>query len=336
MVKSVLLGLSTAFAATLFFTSATHAQPVHARPGSALIFPLFDSSEGNNTLITVTNTNQSERSCGNGFREGDISIHYVYIDGATWLESNRSEDLTPADTITVFARGHNPNQETGFLSIEARDPETDFPVDYDHLIGSAIVVNSEFDFEWSYTPYAFEGIPNGNPAFGQDDCQRPFTDTPGSGDFNTIDFNGTTEYSTFPDTIFLDMYFGEGTSDARPGVTFSNNLVLMATSPRDTDVNLLGWNNNERRFSRTFRFSCWTSTTLGELTNAVTQENLAIDANPDELRGVSTGWLQMKTETEDSALLGVFSQSAVIGGEVFTAGRELQYSGSRVTSLPRL
>jgi hypothetical protein len=67
----------------------------------------------------------------------------------------------------------------------------------------------------------------------------------------------------------------------------------------------------------------------------VTQANLANDSNPDELAGVQTGWLQLDPLTS-AGLLGVFVQSAVIGGaESFTAGRELQYEGGRTVSLPR-
>lgn len=331
--KFVLVGITAVASAALLAAPAV-AQPLHAQPGSYLIYPLFNSTDGNNTIITVTNTNQSEVSCGNGFRRGDVDVHFVYTDGITCAESNLDEELTPADQVVVLARGHNPNQEVGFLTVEARDPESGLPIQFNHLIGSAHVVNSEFDFEWAYTPYPFIGLPGGSLGLGVDDCGREFTDTPATGNFSSANFNGL-ELSQFPDLLYLDSFFGEGTPATRPNVSFSNTLYLMSTSSNLTSVRMLGWNNNEERFSRTFDFTCWTETSLGELTQAVTQANLSDDGNPDELGGVATGWLQFDPLAGSIGMLGVFVQNTTIGAEVFSAGRELQYEGGRIVSLPR-
>lgn len=333
MSKFVMLGIA-AIGVAAMFSSPAMGQPTHAQPASFLIYPLFNSTDGNNTIISVTNTNQDERSCGFGLRQGDVMIHFVYTDGDTWQLSDRDEDLTPADQVVVLARGHNPNQETGFLTVEARDPESGNPLEFNHLIGSAHIVNSEFDFEWAYTPYPFLGNPNDNINRGQDRCSRDFTDFAGSGDSTTVDFNGT-EYSKFPDILYLDQFFGEGTP-AGKNISFSNTLYLMATSPNRTDVRMLGWNNNERRFSRTFDFNCWTETTLSELTNAVTQANLAVRSNLSEAEGVATGWLQLQASTSSNGMLGVFVQRSTIASDTFTAGRELQFEGTRTTTLPRI
>jgi hypothetical protein len=333
MLKLMILGLVAGMTAAALAAPSV-AQPLHAQPGSYLIYPLFNSSDGNNTVITVTNTNQSELSCGNGFRRGDVGVLFVYINGITCAESNTEEFLTAADQIVVLAAQHNPNQEAGFLTVEARDPETGLPIDFDHLIGSAIVVNSEFDFEWAYTPYPFQGLPGGATPHGFDACNRPFTDVPSSGNYGTADFNGA-ELSSFPATLYLDQFFGEGNPASRPAVFFENALYVMSTSTNLTGVRLLGWNNNEKRFSRTFDFRCWTEATLGEITNAVTQANLSVDGDMGELFGVATGWLQLEPQVNGVGLLGVFLQSSRIGGQVFTAGRELQYEGNRVVTLPR-
>jgi len=353
LVALTLLGLGLAFA-----TSAGLAQPDpanvdlrvrHAQPGSVLIFPLYDSTPGNNTLISVTNLNESEVLCDNGLRQGDVQLHYNYF-SEVWEQSDSDEDLTPADTITVLARGHNPNPERGFLVVESRDPETNLPIDYDFLIGSAIIVNSEFDFQWAYTPYAFEGLPLGNRADGawNSACGFPIIDLPTDPDFDTLDFDGD-ELSFFPQTLYIDHFFGEGTPASFPGVTFSNTLHLMSTSPGGpdvddmTEVSVVGYNNNERLFSRTFRFNCYISQNLDDITNATSQAQLATGGDSDELLGVSYGWLRMHATNEvargaspfSHAILGVFSHQAMLGAEMFVAGRELQYTGSRRASLPR-
>jgi len=317
------------------------AQPIHAQPGSVLIFPLYNSTQGNNTVLTVTNLNEDENSCGNGFRQGDVELHYVYY-SETWQESDTDEQLTPADTLTVLARGHNPNFEMGFLVVEARDPETGLAIDFDFLIGSAIIVNSEFDFEWAYTPYVFEALPGRfERGLTDDACGRLFLDPAGDPDELTMDFDGR-ELSAFPDTLYLDHFFGEGTPAGRPAVSFGNTLYLMSSSPgglgNSTNVALVGWNNNEKRFSRSFSFDCYYFSSLGEITNAVSQTNLDVDSDDSELLGVEYGWLRLTaTNGPESghALLGVYTDAATIGGDVFTSGRELQYSGSRSVTIPR-
>lgn len=143
------------------------------------------------------------------------------------------------------------------------------------------------------------------------------------------------EYSFFPGELLLDQFFGEG----EPGgvaVSFGDRLFLMSTEPGDTHVSLVGYNNNERRFSRTFEFDCYLATLLGDLTLAVTQANLATEGDREELGGVSTGWLRLRsTNAAGHGVLGVFRQETTLGGEVLMAGRELQFRGVRPASLPR-
>ncbi len=337
--------LVAVFTATIVsggLVDSASAQPLHAQEGSVLIFPLFNSTAGNNTLLTVTNTNEDESLCrGSAFRHGDVQLHYTYFSDV-WAQSDTDENLTPADTLTVLARGHNPNDEIGFLIVEARDPETNFPLVFNHLIGSAIVVNSEFDFQWSYTPYAFVA-----DFFLRSDCEN-YVDVPSDPDFDTMDFDGR-EYSAFPEFLYLDHFFGEGTPAGNPAVSFSNTLYLMSTSPGGpevedmTSVFIQGYNNNERGFSRTFRFNCYTVTTLNDLTGATTQSNLATNGDAGELGGIAYGWLKMGALNTGEAfggvpvdsILGVYAHRVTIGSESFVAGRELQYSGSRSATLPR-
>ncbi len=310
------------------------AQPLHSQPASLLIYPLYNSTAGNNTLITVTNTNEDENSCGNGFRQGDIQAHYIYF-SETCQESDTQEDLTPADTITVLAQGHNPNFEKGYLVVEARDPEELAPTQFDFLIGSAVVVNSEFDFQWAYTPYAFRAIFTGVNT--TDDCDRPVL----VNDNGSIDFNNV-EYDCFPETLYLDHFFGEGTNSNRPNVEFSNMIFLMSTEAEGTNLAIVGYNNNERRFSRSFAFDCYFMGPLSELTGATTQAALDTDGDDGELAGINYGWLKLNVlngprgSTIRTGILGVFVETTGIGGDSFVAGRELQYTGSRSASLPRL
>jgi hypothetical protein len=313
------------------------------RPGSVLVFPLFDSTSTGNTIITVTNTNNDHTFCdGSTVRVGDIDVVYYYIDGDTWECTDITERFTPNDTLSVLTNVHNPNMARGFLVVQARDVETFRPVDFDFLIGSAIIVNTDFDFSWSYLPYSFEAqfVDTGSRT---DRCGRRTIEDDGCvrfGDPDDDDHDGNTTgkgltfYDRFPDVLLLDHFFGEGTAAGAPGTTFSNRLVLLSTNPsfqEDDDdstitrVSLLGWNNNERRFSRTFQFSCWFESTLADITGAATQRSLAVDGNPDELAGVATGWLKLKADEDDIGILGVFLDTSTRGGTTFTAGNSLQF-----------
>ena len=134
---------------------------IHAVPASALIFPLFDSAPDRGTLISVTNTNSSRVSCGNTFLSGDIALHYTYFNNdadGNCYEFDRVEYLTPGDTLTIVADDHNPEMDEGWLWIETLDPETYEPITFNHIIGSAIIVEAGSEFLWSYTPYAFRAL----------------------------------------------------------------------------------------------------------------------------------------------------------------------------------
>ena len=78
------------------------------KPGSLLLFPYFDNSRGQSSFVTVTNTNSDFNQNGQLFA-GTVDVEFVYIDGESCLEFNRTRRLTPNDTITVNTYLDNPN-----------------------------------------------------------------------------------------------------------------------------------------------------------------------------------------------------------------------------------
>jgi hypothetical protein len=323
------------FASVALLSRPAAAEVSLGQPGSVLVFPLVDSTDSGNTLITVTNTNTSERICHFPFREGDIKLAYFYVDGDSWLCSDLCEFLTPADTLTVLTNRHNPNMEKGFLIVQARDIETGLPVQYDYLVGTATIVNMDFNFEWSYLPYSFGAAFNGRCWVGE--CGRKLIDDDGCVKFGNPDNEGpgVSYYDRFPDTLIIPRFFGEGRPDGQPGLNFENSLYLLSTMsayppPSQTGLNILGWNNNERRFSRTYRFSCWTCTTLGDITAAVSQDNLSAGGDSSETLGVATGWMRFQAQPgpngEDVGVLGVFMESVTTGGSTFATGNTLHFT----------
>ena len=312
------------FMAALLLATVAQAQPLHLQPGSALVYPLFDSSSGAGTVICVTNTNLDNQYCeGTDFRQGDILVHYQYIAGDDCLEFDRYEFLTPGDTICVIADLHNPEQDKGFVVVAAADPSTYDKVKFDYLIGSAIVVQSDLNFLWAYTPYAFLG----RPAEGEGDvCERPTTDDDDDG---AMDFDGV-EYSLFPEKLFIDTFFEEKDN-------FSNQLTLLSTAGQDyiNEVNFWFWNNIEVKFSRTLKFVCWWTGPLSDISQVV--KSLGGDEEEMGHPPVQTGWaeiagnriLDLAGNPVDSLvppLLGVFAQ--FITSSDFAAGHALHYTGT--------
>lgn len=315
------------------------AQPVQSEPASVLVYPLFDSRDARETILVITDTSGDRAPCdGNdGLERGGVRLHFVYYGArqsdidrdprtARWLEFDRYETLTPGDTIAVRASEHDPDADVGFLTVKALSPDTDEPIDFDFLVGSAIVADAASDTMWSYVPYSFQGVGNGSVST----CGHELVDGPG-----TL-FDGLS-YCRFPDVLLLDSFVQE-----RPGVV-DGELTLMSTSGSDyvNDVEVLLWNNREERFSRQFSFRCWTSVPLSDL-SAVT---LRLGGDPDE-SAMQTGWLGIDGRrvldlaahpvtdgdlANGPAVLGVFRQAIRGLGVV---GRPLQYAGGQDTSLP--
>jgi len=338
LIRALRAPLLAALAATTFARPAT-AQPVQAEPASLLVFPKFDSRDERETVLVVTNVNTDRTPCdeNDGIQRGAVRLHYVYygaLEGdleknpreARWLEFDRYETLSPGDTLAVRASEHDPDAEVGFLTVKALSPDTDEPIDFDFLIGSAFVADAATDSMWSYVPYSFQGV--GNGTFST--CGHEIVEGPG-----TLFDDGS--YCTFPEILLLDSFCQE-----RPGVV-DGELTLMSTSGSDflNDVDVLIFNNREERFSRQLTFRCWTSLALGDV-SSVTQR---LGGDPDESE-MQTGWLRLdgrrvldlagRPVTDGDfvfgpAILGVFSQRMRGMGVV---GRPLQYEGSQPTSLP--
>ena len=298
------------------------------RPGEDVAeadFTLFDAKEGTGTLISVTNTNTSTISCGNRYQAGDVCLHYIYVnkveeeDGEErCYEFDRFECLTPGDTLTVDAEEHNPQQEQGWLWVEARDPETLKPITFDYLIGSAVIVDSVKQYAWGYTPYSFRSLVTSCTADGAGtDCgaagRRCFTDL---NEDQYADFG--IEYEAFPEDLLLDHFFEEGKID--------NELTLMSTrTDGDTALTAFIWNNEERRISRGFVFTCHSRAPLNKISEIVTDLGGTED---EEVKGTQSGWIEFNT-TE--GVLGVFKYKK----GTFGAGKELFGEGTKNVSIRR-
>lgn len=318
---------------SLAFPGKVRAQTSSSSPGSILIFPVYDFGSDRESIITITNTNRNQAPCPNGTRVGDVNVRFRYVRN-NCIEYTAFEILAPADTLTVIASRHNPEPGRGYLLVEARDPETRFPIDFDFLIGSARLIDSTNGGQFSYLPYSFQALPTGTQPFGTSNCGHPFVDVfPSSPTFFERNFNGI-EYTAFPETIRLDHFVGEGTGGSTPAV-FSNRLHLMSTSSAPARLGILGWNNNGVGSSVDLSIGCSTEMSLQDISNDFRQSLLGNGGDTSEFLGIASGWLEMVPDSPDVGILGVFEERITVGPRSFVGARTLQGAGTRTVALPR-
>lgn len=296
------------------------------KPASLLVFPEFDSRPLSTTVITVTNTNRDVTPAGNLFA-GTVDVEYVYIgkEGPAGqplpcLETNFTRRLTPNDTLSVVAKAQNPNQQRGFLYVFAKDPVTGQAIVFNHLVGSAIILDDFAGAGYSFEPYAYYGI--GAPGTTTDD------DGDGVRDLNNL------EYSCTPDVLLFPRFFGQSEGmppDDKlgpPGFGYQSDLVLLNLSGgKDFDalVDYLVYNDNEEVFSAQSSFVCWQKRRLLEINSAFSHAFLAsTNDNPNEVLGATsleTGWFRLDGRiasssaavVQDPAILALLVESLPLG-----------------------
>lgn len=324
LLASAALALASAFVSG----GAADAQPRDLEPGSLLVFPFYDNRPGRQSVVTVTNTNLDRSVAGNGYKSGDVLVHYVYIGGEDWLEFDRSEFLTPGDMLCVSTQEHNPHGGYGFLYVYALDPETQAPIDFDHLLGDVLVIASDIEGGWSIQAVAFRGLPQGVPVPdpGTSGAGQPFTDADADG---LRDFDGI-EYDAFPAELYVPRFFEEGSRHETQLVLFTTFGPEFIVS---TDLTIL--NNSEDRFSRNLRFSCWFAGNLSSV-SGITGD---LGGDPDEFRPAETGWLRIsgghilnrfgRREPAVPAFIGFVLENVGPVGDRIQAARLMNHAGAR-------
>jgi len=302
------------------------------RPASVLIYPLFDSSGGTGTVVCVTNTNANRSYCPTeDHRVGDVLLHYLYIDGEDCGEFDRYEYLTPGDTLCVIASEHNPDSDRGYLVVTALDPDDEALLGFDHLVGSAIVVESDLNFLWSYRAVGMQ------TGYVVEDCLDVRNPDAFPGDQDGVpDYDGV-EYSKFPEKLILDSFFEEGGPHR-----FTSRLTLLATSgpSYENETQFTIWNNAETKYSRSFKFTCWWSGPLSDISAIVAD----LGGDEGEIgHQTENGWIEIAgsrildlagnplkradgVRNATPALLGVFMQG--IESTPFAYGHGLHMVGA--------
>ncbi|MFO0983182.1 MAG: hypothetical protein U1E76_15865 [Planctomycetota bacterium] len=303
------LALTSFAAAAALLLGATDAFAGARNPGSLLVFPIFDSQTGDATVITVTNTNSDfSFDPSTNLAKGTVDIEYRYIDGITCREFNRTERLTPTDTLSVIARAHNPEQKIGYVYVYAKHTQSRVPITFNWLIGHELVIDGIYVFDYGVNPWVFNGVPaEGSP-----------TDLDGD---NIRDLNGA-EYEMAPAELLFPRFFGQ--SNFNGG--FVSDLVLINLTGGASflaTVDFLIYNDNEFQFSAEKSFQCWCKLPLLSISGSFSNDFLASsNDDPDELVGlpaIELGWFRVNGGVASSSVV-TLDDPAVLGVLVETIG----------------
>ncbi|MEW6742916.1 MAG: hypothetical protein AB1486_09165 [Planctomycetota bacterium] len=294
------LALRIVAASAMLAVASLNALADGRHPGSLLVYPIYDSSPGVATIITVTNTNEDQSyNPATKLAMGTVDVEYKYIDAMTCQEFNRTERLTPNDTLTVLASHHNASSSLGYLYVYAKHPKSGLPISWNWLIGHVVSFDGIEVLEYGVNPWSFAAI----PADGE------LTDLDGDG---IRDLDGK-EYEMAPDTLLYPRFFGQSAQ------LFISHLVLInltGGSKFRATADLLIYNDNEQVFSAEMEFTCWTARLLAKISGAFTDEFLkSTNHDPDEITGlefIESGWFRVDGGIASSSMASI-DDPALIG-----------------------
>jgi hypothetical protein len=256
--KIVLTGLTAI--ATLGLASEALAGGRNA--GSLLLYPEFDNRYGDVSVLTITNVDAAN----------SVEVEFVYISDEC-EEFNRTETLTPNDTLTLLTKFHNPQQDQGYVYVFARDG-VDNPVLHNGLIGNSMTIQGFEAIEYSVNAVSYLGI-------------DPTDDGNGLRD---LDGN---EYETSAAELQIPRFLGQ--TDL-----FDSELILIGLSGGaqfHTTADFLIYNDNEEVFSAEYTFECWVRIHLAQVSAVVTNSFLkTTDHDLNEILGAAShesGWMRV-------------------------------------------
>ncbi len=259
-------------------------RPNRRKPGSLLLFPEYDNRQGLVSIFTVTHVDCDA--------EEDLTIEFMYINEADCREFNRTEVLTPCDTLTLLTAAHSPEDDRGYAYVFVKDPRTGEPLARNVLIGSQMTISGLDTFDYGMNPVVFAGLGVGG-----------LTDLDGDGVLDLDD----QEYEMAPDSILVPRFLGQ--SDGAPGPrgqgggngAFNSELILIGLTGGvhfETTVDFLIYNDNEEIFSGEHTFYCWEKVPLLEISGIFGNEFLSeYTANDGEeilgAEGRESGWFRI-------------------------------------------
>jgi hypothetical protein len=273
-----LQNLTFAAAAFAGLSLAASAQGGIPQAGSLLIFTTFENGRGDDTLITVTNTNGDHTPTVGTLEAGTVDVEFVYIDGYDCIEFNRTRRLTPNDTITVSARADNPNDLEGYVYVFAKSPTSGQAISWNWLIGiERTVEGGSSDEDFDVNPYVFKAV----------GAQGSNTDLNSDGNRQ---LDGL-EYEAAPDRLLVPRFVGQGNGNESE-LTLIN---LTGGGQFTAIVDFLIYNDNEEVFSAQYSFFCWYEVDLEDISGLFDEDFLeSTNHNLSEnALGNEYGWFRL-------------------------------------------
>ncbi len=279
------------------------------RPGSVVIWPYVDRD----TLLTLTNTNQSHIYCGLGqpdLFQGGVKVKFIFQSANCDETDNKIRDLSPADTLTIRADAlfDDIPDEGGWVVAIATSVHPEGGrlrmINFNYLIGAARVQDvqgADPNGYWNYEAYTFRAF---NEEGDQDPCSHYLADINAD---DVLDFNGR-EFDAFPLAVQFSRVVQEDSqrdSNTDPGTkTRSNFFGVMATTPTvdtpdlDVFVKAQVYNNDEIAFSSDFEMDCHAIGDLDDMNgNTLNMPPQSEDfANPQTAyEDLNSGWMYWYT-----------------------------------------
>jgi hypothetical protein len=269
-------------------------------PGSLLVFPFFDNTRGELTVLTVANTNDDQSNAN-----AQINVEFIYRNAENCLEFNRLRTLTPTDEITVVTKYDNPNMAKGYVYVFATSKTTGAPIKFDHLIGHEIILNTAA----------------ANPDFASAPIVFKAGAALAEGDNTDVNHNGLRdldgiEYAPAPDKLLFPRFIGQGD----PFFWDSQLVLLNLTGGAQFQclVDLLIYNDNEEVFSAQFQFQCWIAVPLDDVSPVFSNDFLLTTnhSSSEVFNGghpfPEVGWFTVDGDTAFSSA-AQFADPAVLG-----------------------
>ncbi len=243
-------------------------------PASCLLYPYFNTNQGNLAVITITNVGPDT-----------IYVRLVWIDEEHCSPEDQWIELTGYDTFTFLDSAMNPELERGFMYAYVVDALGSV-----NEVANNTLIGQEFIFAVWNIPGGASLVDFGINAVG-------FQELAVVAD-GKLHLDGV-EYSAAPKSIYFPRFFGQGPN------LLSRVIFINLTGGKffTALANILVYNDNEEAFSTTFEFPCFYFAKLQEVSGAVTEQFL-LNTNHDPLElwdgnanpnapHKKTGWLDI-------------------------------------------
>lgn len=259
--------------------------------GSLLLFPEYDNGIGETTLYSITNACCEDLT-------GNVRLEFRYINGENCLETNRTEVLTPCDTLSLLVPAHAPGtiNHRGYAYVYAKD-SLNRPISFNRLVGQQLRISAFEAIDYSMNAVSFRAIDSTDGALVDLDHD------------NVLDLDNQ-EYEAAPDRILIPRFLGQDAGGRRS--IYKSELVLIALSGGrsfETIVDFEIYNDNEEIFSGQHQFTCWDKLRLteiasggGQFTNAFLHDNT--NHAPNEILGANgheSGWIVIDGNVANSS-----------------------------------